>query len=303
MLDYLELTIEDIKDLDREKTIILMSVSPVEAHGPHLPVGTDIFVAEELQRRYAEALRQEFPDYTLVRFPPLFTGADALPVKGSLNFPAPLLKKVLLSLARELAGQGFRYLFLSDNHGGPRHQLAIETAARRAWKKYRFIVVNPFNLIFRMMVENDPRLLLETGLAQGCCGDDSDSHAGTNETSLMLALKSNNLNLAAEAFRDVALSPPPLPKKGIMFLSRLCGLFSSELRSDLEHLARLLGWVSDKRMLPYLGAPAEASPERGEAMLRFHVTIGMELFRRALRGEPVPVRPLLWQLRILQYLP
>ena len=301
MHDYLELTINEIKDLDRDKTIILMAVSPVEAHGPHLPVGTDIFVAEELQRRYAAALQQEFPEYTLLRFPPLFMGADVLPVKGSLGFPAPLLKKVLLTLARELAGQGFRYLFLSDNHGGPRHQLAIEAAARSAWKKYRFTVVNPFNLIFRMMVEKDPRLLKETGLAAGCCGDDSDSHAGTNETSLVLALKSHNLT--GGAFYDVALSPPPLPKKGLVFLARLCGLFSRELRNDLEHLARLLGWVSDKKMLPYLGAPAEASLERGEAMLRFHVTIAMELFRLALSGEPVPVRPVLWQLRILQYLP
>ena len=300
MLEYLELTIGDIKDLEREKTIFLMAVSPVEAHGPHLPVGTDVFIAEELQRRYAESLQQEFPRHTLVRFPPLFMGADALPVQGSLNFPAPLLKKILLSLSRELAGQGFRYLFLSDNHGGPRHQLAIEAAARRAWKKYRFIMVDPFNLIFRMMVEKDPRLLEETGLSPGCCGDDSDSHAGTNETSLIMALRSQR---TSEAYRDIPLSGAPLPQKGIMAVSRLCGLFSREMQRDLEHLARLLGWVNDKQMLPYLGAPAEASREGGEAMLRYHVTIAMELFRHALSGKPVPIRPLLWKLRILQYLP
>lgn len=301
MLEYLELTIKDIEGLKRDKTIFLMALSPVEAHGPHLPVGTDIFIAEELQRRYGEALQQEFPEYNLVRLPSLFIGADALPAKGSLGFPAPLLKKVLLSLVRELSGQGFHYLFLSDNHGGPRHQLAIETAARLAWKKHRFVMVNPFNLIFRMMVEKDPRLLGETGLYPGCCGDDSDSHAGTNETSLMLTVRSQ---LNSEAYKNIPPSQAPSPKKMIVVIARLCRFFSSELGRDMEHLARLLGWVEDKRMLPYLGAPAKASREGGEAMLRFHVTIAMELFRRVLdSGKAVPISPLLWKLRILQYLP
>ncbi|MEW5919644.1 MAG: creatininase family protein [Bacillota bacterium] len=300
MLDYLRLTVNEIKGLERERTIFLMAVSPVEVHGPHLPVGTDLFIAEELQRRYVEALQQEYPRHTLVRLPALFLGADALPVKGSLHFPASLLKKTLLALAKDLAGQGFRYLFLSDNHGGPRHQLAVESAARRAWEKYCFIMVNPFGLIFRMMVENDERLFRETALAPGCCGDNSDSHAGTNETSLMLAAEPHR---EIAGYSEVAAAPPPPAHRGVKALSRLCGFFSGEMGRDLEHLARLLGWIGDKRMLPYLGAPSKASREKGEAMLRFHVTIAMELFRRALNGEPTPIRPLLWKLRILQHLP
>jgi len=137
-------------------------------------------------RRYQAALAEEYPDYTLVLLPSLYVGSDALPAKGSLSVPAPVMREVLLAYVKGLAAQGFRYLFLADNHGGPRHQLGMEVAARKAWKKYRFYLVNPFNLEFRLMVQHDPGFLRDCGLRPGSCGDDADAHAGTNETSLML---------------------------------------------------------------------------------------------------------------------
>ncbi|MBE3568473.1 MAG: creatininase family protein, partial [Thermogemmatispora sp.] len=41
----------ELDHLDRERTVILMSAGPLEQHGPHLPVGTDVFAAEEVTRR------------------------------------------------------------------------------------------------------------------------------------------------------------------------------------------------------------------------------------------------------------
>lgn len=299
MLEYVNMNLKEVANLNRQKTVFLMAVSPVEAHGPHLPLGTDVFVAEELQRRYVKALEKEFPEYTLVKLPPLYLGADALPVKGSLTIPAPLLKNVLLSLVKGLADQGFRYLFLSDNHGGPRHQLTLEVASRQAWKRYRFNVINPFGLVFRLMVQHDENFMSKTGLGPGRCGDDADSHAGANETSLMMVTAPA---LVSPDYREVPPSLPPPPNRPILLLSRFLGFFSPQLRQDLEHLANLLGWVSDKNMLPYMGHPALASQEAGEAMLQARVDVAMELFRRALLGEPVQIRPMLWGLRVLHRL-
>ena len=36
-----ELTWEDVRDLDRSRTVAVLPVGAVEAHGPHLPLGTD----------------------------------------------------------------------------------------------------------------------------------------------------------------------------------------------------------------------------------------------------------------------
>lgn len=298
--EYVMMTLPEIEVLDREKTVFLMAVSPVEVHGPHLPLGTDVFIAGEILDRYIKALREEFPAYTLVKLPPLYLGADALPVKGSLSVPAPLLREVLLAYVKGLAAQGFRYLFLADNHGGPRHQLGIEAACRKAWRKYRFFLIDPFNLEFRMMVQRDPQFLAATNLQPGTCGDDADAHAGTNETSLMLAAHADKVR---ETWRETPPSLPPESSKPVLFLSRLAGIFNRTLGRDLQHLAATLAWVGDREMKPYMGAPALASPQAGEAMLAARVNIAMECFRRALRGEPVRLNPMLWGLRLLQRLP
>jgi creatinine amidohydrolase len=49
IISYVRMSLPEIEALDREKTIFLMAVSPIEVHGPHLPLGTDVFVAEELR--------------------------------------------------------------------------------------------------------------------------------------------------------------------------------------------------------------------------------------------------------------
>lgn len=299
-LSYVRMTLPEIEALERDKTIFLMAVSPIEVHGPHLPLGTDIFVAEELLRRYSAALQEEYPGYTLVGLPPLYLGADALPVKGSLSVPAPLVRKVLLSYVKGLAAQGFRYLFLADNHGGPRHQLGIESASRKAWRKHRFYLVNPFNHEFRLMIQHDPAFLKETGLGPGTCGDDADAHAGTNETSLMLQAAPDQVRAS---WRTVSPSLPPPPAGAVLFLRRLLSLFSRTLGEDLKHLAYTLSWVGDPRMKPYMGAPALASAAAGEAMLQARTRIAMGFFRQALAGEEIRIAPLLWGLRFLQQLP
>lgn len=298
--EYVRMTLPEIEALDRGKTVFLIAVSPVEVHGPHLPLGTDVFISRELIKRYIKELQKEYPDYALVILPPLYLGADALPVKGSLSVPAPLVREVLLAYAKGLAAQGFRYLFLADNHGGPRHQMGIEAASRKAWRKYRFYLIDSFNHEFRLMIQHDPAFLEETGLEPGRCGDDADAHAGTNETSLMMIA---DMEQVRESWREIPASLPPASSKAVLFLGRVAGIFSRTLGKDIKHLAATLAWVADRRMLPYMGAPALAAPEAGEAMLRARTKIAMDFFRQALSGMPVCITPLLWGLRALQRLP
>lgn len=304
VFEYAHLTGAELAVLDRQKTIFLWAVSPLEVHGPHLPVGTDVLVAGELQRRCLLELARRRPDLTFVLLPPLYAGADPLPVQGSLGVPAPVLEELLLAYVAGLASQGFRYLLITDNHGGPRHQMAIETAARRAWRRYRFYLLDPFGYFYRRMVLQDPALLRETGLEPGRCGDDADSHAGTNETSLVLAFAPQLVSLS---YRQLPPALPPQPRGGVHLLTRLAGwvrrLGGSSLAGDLEHLAATLAWVGDPEMKPYLGAPALASPQAGERMLEAHVRTAVELMERALSQEPVRIRPLLWPLRFLRRLP
>ncbi|MGE5623699.1 MAG: creatininase family protein [Methanocella sp.] len=304
MRQYAELTWAELGRLDRERTLFLMSVGPLEVHGPHLPVGTDVFVAEELLRRYAAALSEAHPEFTLVALPPLYAGGDSLPFPGSVTVPHATLEGLLLATARGLAAQGFHYLVLCDNHGGPRHQLAIETAARKVWRRNRFHLIDPFAAVYRAMVQHDPEFLAFTELAPGRCGDDPDAHAGTNETSLMLAARPE---LVAGDYRGLPASIPPARSfartaiRGVAALFRALG--GRETAADLLHLGETLAWVGDPRKLPYMGAPALADPAAGEAMYRGHVQCMLQLVDRALRGEPACLRPILWSVRFLKHLP
>lgn len=308
VLEYVELCLPEILELDREKTVFLISVSPIEVHGPHLPVGTDVFIAEELMGRYVSELGKNHPELTLVKLPSLYAGSDALPVPGSLSVPAPHLEGILTAYGQGLAKQGFRYLFVADNHGGPRHQMAIEASARKLWRKHRFYLIDPFGLVFRYMVQHDPDFMQRTGLGPGECGDDPDSHAGTNETSLMLACCSEKVG---RDFREVEPSLPPPLRGGSAFvagLGRLIGLLGGrKLGRDLKKpLANTLAWVSDPNMKPYMGDPGKASHEAGEAMLAARVEVAMELFEKALASggkEPVHIEPMLWGVRFLRKLP
>jgi creatinine amidohydrolase len=47
-----ELSTPQLDALDRARTVVILTVSPLETHGPHLPLGVDAFTA----RHFAEAI-------------------------------------------------------------------------------------------------------------------------------------------------------------------------------------------------------------------------------------------------------
>ena len=298
-LKYVEMSLTDIRDLDRDKAVFFLSVGPIEVHGPHLPVGTDLVVAEEVRRRSQEELGRRHPGLLVVELPPLYLGSDALPVPGSMSVRASALESTLYDYAKGLALQGFKYLVVVDNHGGPRHGLAIYAAAHAAWRKLRFYLIHPFSEI-----RDDPALLGMTGLGPGTCGDDADNHAGTNETSLMLAICKDG---SLPPHRGIPPSFPPRLRGMTALLDRLGVLLGAmgarETGPDIRHLAYTLAWVRQRPMTPYMGAPDKASPKAGEAMLRAHVEITLGLIEKALSGETVLPEPILGRLAFLRRLP
>lgn len=303
-LHYEELALPDLQKLDRERTVFLWAVSPLEVHGPHLPIGTDVYVATELQRRCVAELAKRHPELQCVTLPPLYAGADALPVKGSLSVPAPALEGIVTAYAKGLTAQGFRYLLILDNHGGPRHAMGIEAATRTAWRRWRFAIAAPFNSLYRKMVERDPALLQATGLGPATCGDDADAHAGTNETSLMLIAAPGQIRPGADAVPASLPAPLTGGAKLVGGLGRaLAGVGVKRLGRDLQHLAQTLNWVGDPAMKPYMGAPAVATPAAGEAMLNAQLSEAMALLDAALAGQPPRVTPMLWAIRFMRRLP
>ena len=193
MLEYKNMTYKEVENLDRTKTIFLMALSPLETHGEHLPLGTDLIISEELLKIYYEKLDEKYPDYNIVKLPSLALGASLLPIDGSIEIKARNLEKLLYDISVNLKKLGFKYLILADNHGGPAHQMAIESACYKARKKVSFRLIDPFNYFFKLMIKKDKKLLDKLNSQEGEIGDDKDLHAGNNETSVMLYLSPENV--------------------------------------------------------------------------------------------------------------
>jgi len=291
-----------LQALDRERTIALMALSPLEIHGPHLPIGTDVIVAEELQRRVIQRLQERHPELDFLLLPSTYLGADTVPIPPSVNVDSRALYYLILATGRSLAVQGFHYLFITDNHGGPRHQIAIEKAVRQLYRRYRFAVVAPFLHFCRRMTELDPELLQAIGAGPGSVGDATDIHAGTNETSLMLAIAPGKVAPSAQTLPLVAVDPKPGVGGLLRRLAVVVRAFGGrQLARDLEHLAVLLNWTGMKEKMPtYIGNPSLAKAEAGHRMLEAHAEMGVLMLERVMAGEPPFSQPVLWGLRFIE---
>jgi creatinine amidohydrolase len=302
VVQYIDITSRELAALDRDRTVIFSSASPVETHGEHLPLGTDLFIAESVRDRMIERFGRTRPDWTALVLPTLCLGANAIPVPGSIPIGHRAILRAVLDTGQTLAELGFRTWVLTDNHGGPLHQIAIEVAARKLARR-DLCLVAPFHALFRRMVDRDPELLQQTGLPPAQCGASDDSHAGTNETSLMLALCPEKVRGSWESIGPARRSPDTLPLRLLSGAGRLldsAGMHTAAV--DLRFLSEALAWVGDPCMASYQGDPSLASREAGEAMFRYHVDLGMNLLEQAVAGRCPRPTPIGWSLRVLRFL-
>jgi len=111
---WLELTSDKFADaLKASAGVCLLPIGCVERHGPHLPLGTDQIVADEICRRAAEA-------EPAVVFPSYYFGqiAEARHYPGTLSLPHEMLLAVLKAVLNEIGRNGFTKVLICNGHGG-----------------------------------------------------------------------------------------------------------------------------------------------------------------------------------------
>lgn len=79
MLKLEELTWPELEALDRAHTVIFVSISPIEEHGPHLPLGTDLYTCQALTEATAAQVEAQCPGFTAVLAPLLPIGSGTVP--------------------------------------------------------------------------------------------------------------------------------------------------------------------------------------------------------------------------------
>lgn len=168
-----QLTWEEVRDLDRTRTIVLLPVGAIEAHGPHLPLATDMVIADAMARAGASRLAARHPvlilpglAYTAAKFAATF--------HGTLSISGITVTALIVDLARSLSGQGFRLLAIANAHLDPDHLTALHEAVKLA-EANRLLPI-----IFPDLTRRPWGARLGDEFKSGAC------HAGQFESSIVL---------------------------------------------------------------------------------------------------------------------
>ncbi|MCJ8157989.1 creatininase family protein [Sphingomonas sp. LaA6.9] len=109
--------------------VAILPCGAVEAHGPHLPLETDVIISDGMARRAAAKLAaQDIPAFVL---PPLaYAPAEyAAEFAGTISISAATAKAVLLDIARSLHQQGFACLAIANSHFDPANVAMLRAAS------------------------------------------------------------------------------------------------------------------------------------------------------------------------------
>jgi creatinine amidohydrolase len=265
------LTGTDFQKMDRANTVVLVTCSPLEVHGPHLPVITDNLEAQKIAERAVELLHPQFPDRTFVHMPPIFVASDVLPHPGSVNFRSSTIVNVLEDLGRSLAAQGFVDIWVTSFHGGPRHFVPIEVAADNVNRRYGTRMVSVFSLMLARLTGGSSDLANFFAGVPGIRKEDllGDHHGGAVETSLMLHLLGDKVQTYDALPRNVV---PDVDHNG-------------EKPTLFELLTGFKKKLKYYETSTYSGTPAVASAEAGAEMLERLAGAASEALGEVLRGE------------------
>src|SRR5437870_2748634 len=127
-----QLTWEEVRDLERDRTLVVLPVGAIEAHGPHLPLDTDVVIATAMARAGAKRLGAR--DKVVLILPPLAytTAGFGAAFHGTLSISGVTVTALVVDLARGLSQHGFRLLALANAHLDPEHLTALHEAVRLA---------------------------------------------------------------------------------------------------------------------------------------------------------------------------
>jgi creatinine amidohydrolase len=186
-----EMTWEEVRGLEIERTVVILPVGATEAHGPHLPLSTDVVIAEAmaaagaaiLGKRGTESLVLPALAYTPAPF------ADAFP--GTVSVRPETLTALVADVGRSVAAQGFRTLAIANAHLDPAHREALH----RAEEELRGRIV----VAFPDLTRRPWALRLGEEFRTGAC------HAGRYESSVVLAERPR---LVRDAIRQALAANP-----------------------------------------------------------------------------------------------
>lgn len=181
MKDLSLMTWKEIRELDKQRSIVFVVMAPIEEHGLCLPLATDIIEGMLWSKSSMELIerRADVECFFLPPFP--IAAASVNEFYGSIHFPMKLTYEIAYEILESIHYMGFRHIVLIASHADPNHQIAVFKAVRRINRKYGICSIAPMGPVF-----------MGHGTKQSCEVEElenqygNDFHAGWVETSCLL---------------------------------------------------------------------------------------------------------------------
>lgn len=181
-----EMTFVEVREMGKDALAIL-PVGAIEAHGPHLPLMTDVIIARAMAASGARALEARgFSPVVIAPLLQLTSAGFARGFPGTISLEPETVTAILVEAILSLRRAGFSRIVLANAHLDPAHTASLHEGVRLAGQTSGVAVTFPD------ITRKPWALRLTAEFKSGAC------HAGQFETSMVMAERPD---LVREAIR------------------------------------------------------------------------------------------------------
>ncbi len=253
-----EMTWTDVEEYIKTNDMVIIPIGSTEQHGPHMPLGTDFYEAFETCKLISQRTGVVVAPVVMAGYSVYHSGFT-----GSLSLKTETLAQVLFETAQMLTRYGFDKIMFFNYHGGNR--TAEQLAVHRINHETEAVAVT-IGIGSPIHTESEPQAA------------PFDTHAGINETSVMLYLKPELVHMDRAQKPEITYSPkiaelagliPQYPELGVV-LDAFLGIPADTGKGGASHELSSNGVWS-------FGDPNKATRERGERVITRMVDAAVQL--------------------------
>ena len=247
-----ELTAPDfVKAVEKSSKTCIIPIGVFEKHGPHMPLGTDLYMSREY------ALRAAGQEYAVV-FPWYYFSQinEAKHQPGTIAYSPELIWKILQETLDELNRNGFEKIIIVNGHGGNNAFLNYFGMAQLSEPR-------DYSLYWFRPESSSEVAQKAAELSQE---DEYDQHAGNSETSEMVA-----------AHPEVVHKDRANQQSGV----------DQERMKNLKYVYSGIWWYASYPN-HYSGNGSKATPEAGELLINETVDQLVEMIKEVKSDTVVP---------------
>ena len=136
---WAEMSWRDFAAADMSKVVAVLPVAAIEQHGPHLPVGVDMFINEGYLARAVKRIPDDMP-VLMLPVQAIGKSNEHTEYPGTLTFSMETVTRAWTEIGDSVARTGCRKLIFMNSHGG--NVPVIDAVVRELRIRHRMLAVH-----------------------------------------------------------------------------------------------------------------------------------------------------------------